>query len=128
MKKKKLPSIPALRRRLDAAFSLWIRRRDTNAQGFGHCITCRRYTDQIQCGHFIPRQHQATRWNPLNAAGQCAQPCNGWRHGAPLEFYEALCKKYGKDVVDELRRIGRTTANLRRTDLEEMIQKFSTKD
>ena len=123
VKKRKLPSLKSLRNKLDQVFSAWIRKRDANENGMGRCITCNRWA-LLECGHFIPRQHKATRWNPLNAAGQCSY-CNRWQHGAQGEFLMALTRKYDQVIVSELMRIGKTTAHFKRNDLSAMIETYS---
>jgi len=120
----KKPSIPTLRRKLDRVFSEFIRKRDGNEFGMGRCVTCSNRYAKLECGHFIPRQHTATRWNELNCAGQCAY-CNKWQHGAQAEFYVALVRKHGQPTVDELMRLKRTTVKLTRADYEAMIARFS---
>lgn len=115
--------IKTLRNKLDRVFSEWIRRRDANDDGMGPCITCGRWA-KLQCGHFIKRQHQAVRWNPWNAAGQCAY-CNHRLHGNEGEFYVALVSVYGQHKVDELMRLKQTTVRYRKADYLEMIERFS---
>lgn len=117
------PSIPSLRRKLDKVFSEFIRKRDANAQGMGRCITCNR-SALLEAGHFIPRQHRATRWNERNCHGQCSY-CNRWQHGAQAEYYLALVKKYGQPTVDSLMRMKHQTVKFTRSDLQAMIEKFS---
>ena len=90
----------------------------------GNCITCDKWA-KLQCGHFIRRQHTATRWNHLNAFGQCSY-CNKWLHGNEAEYYRILVKGYGQDVVDELMRLKRTTVKFSRDQLLEMIERYKT--
>src|SRR3990167_4271370 len=123
VRKRKLASLKSLRNRLDQVFSLYIRKRDADENGMGRCITCNRWA-LLECGHFIPRQHTATRWNLLNAAGQCSY-CNRWRHGAQGDFLMALTAKYDSRIVSELMRIGKTSVKFHRDDLSAMIERFS---
>lgn len=112
-----------LRRELDAAFGQFIRKRDTNSEGMGHCITCGAFTT-LEAGHFIPRQHASLRWNPLNVFGQCSR-CNRFLHGDQAEYYTVLVRRIGQDAVDELMRLKRTTKKHSIAELQELIAKFS---
>jgi len=119
--KKKRP-LSALRRDLDKLFSLFIRRRDALPNGMGRCFTCNRYS-LLEAGHFIRRQHVATRWDERNVHGQCAY-CNRWQHGAQAEYYVELVKKYGQATVDELMQLKRTPTRFNRDDYEKMLERF----
>ena len=112
-------SIKALRRKLDLAFSFYIRQRDQGKP----CITCGKHAP-LQAGHFIKRQHQATRWDERNCHGQCVR-CNMWLHGNEGAYALALVDKYGRATVDELLLLKHKTAKLHRADYEELIKQFS---
>ena len=115
-----------LRRELDTVFSRYIRRRDANESGKGHCVTCGLFTE-LECGHFVPRQYTATRWDHRNSHGQCSR-CNRWLHGDQATYYEAMIQKYGQDVVSELMRLKKTTRKYTLAELQEMIGKYSEKE
>ena len=121
--KKKRP-LSAIRRDLDKAFSAYIRKRDADENGMGRCITCYRWA-KLECGHFIPRQHIATRWSETNCAGQCSF-CNRWQHGAQAEFYVILVKMYGEKTVNELMASKHKTMKFTRSQLEEMLERYRT--
>ena len=122
MKRKRLPSLAKLTRKLDELFSKWIRGRDAPS-GLARCYTCNRYA-VLEASHFIPRQHQATRWDERNVHGCCSY-CNRWQHGALDDYFVALEREYGRSVVNELMRMKRTTVKYARADLEAMIKKYS---
>lgn len=121
----KKPTHKSLRLKLDAVFSGFIRRRDTNESGRGHCITCGVFTE-LECGHFIPRQYTATRWDDRNSHGQCSR-CNRWLHGDQAAYYEALVQKYGQGVVSELMKLKRTTRKYTMSDLQGLIDRYQGK-
>lgn len=125
MKRKKLRSIKAIKRDLDNAFSLFVRRRDADENGMGRCVTCFRWA-KLEAGHFIPRQYVSTRWLEINCAGQCSF-CNRWMHGAQAEFYVALVKQHGQSVVNELMQAKHRTVKFSRDELNEMLTKFKEK-
>ena len=120
----KQPSLASLRRKLDRVFSAWIRGRDAPHNGVGPCYTCGRMRT-LEASHFVPRQHQSTRWNEFNVNGCCSY-CNRWLHGNLAEYYARLVRDYGQHKVDELMRLKRTTVRYSREQLEEMIERFKS--
>ena len=123
-KGRKSASLSSLENKLDRLFSMFIRRRDANDEGMGYCVTCGRWA-KLQCGHFVKRQHRATRWDERNAAGQCAMPCNHGLGGAQDEFAHHILTKYGQDTLDELMRLKHTTRKFSRDELLELIKRYS---
>ena len=89
----------------------------------GRCISCGDWA-KLQAGHFIKRQHRATRWNEFNVNGQCAR-CNHFLHGNDGAYCMALIRWYGKAKVEELLALKHKTAKYSRADLEELIRRFS---
>lgn len=83
------------------AFSLFIRLRDTDNDGYGKCFTCPRtikYTEG-DCGHGIPRQHKATKLSEKNNHLQCKH-CNGFEGGRREVYKAEMDKKYGSGTWD----------------------------
>lgn len=89
-------------RRLDQVFADYIKARDV-ADGKYRCISCFKAVSrsQIQCGHYIPRKHLATRWDELNAHCQCVD-CNCFKDGNLIEYRKNLIKKIGRLNVERL--------------------------
>lgn len=84
-------------------FSIYIRLRDSNENGYCTCITCPaiRYYKNMDCGHGIPRQHMATKYAEKNNHAQCKK-CNGFEGGKREKYKEAIDKKYGPGTWDFL--------------------------
>ena len=122
VKRKKLPTLRSLKNKLDLVFSSYIRKRDANEEGMGKCVTCGNWS-LLQCGHFIPRQHQAFRWDNMNAHGQCAR-CNMWLHGNLARYTLFMEKRYGVEVVDDMLNSKHTTVKHSRDDLERLIKLY----
>lgn len=127
-KRKKLPTFKSLETKLDRVFSEYIRRRDADEEGRAACSTCRRvaHWKELQCGHWIKRQHRSTRWDDRNCAVQCGA-CNLYKSGAMDDFAGYLLERYGKETVEELLALKRKTVKHTRADLEEMIERFQQK-
>jgi 5-methylcytosine-specific restriction endonuclease McrA len=125
-KRKKLPSFSSLEAKLDRVFSVYIRTRDADEGGTVSCCTCGKlmHWKDSQCGHWIKRQHRATRWHPMNAAAQCPG-CNLYKSGAMDDFAGYILQKHGPEIIEGLLRAKRTSVKHTRADLLEMIERFS---
>jgi len=90
-------------KKLDKVFSIYIRNRDADENGICKCITCGAYHHwrKVDNGHFIKRQHLALRWNEINCNAQCRK-CNWLGQGEDVKYREALIKKHGPDIIDQL--------------------------
>lgn len=88
-----------LKEKLDRVFSMYIRLRDSN-NGYFRCISCGRILpfDQADCGHYINRQHMATRYSEINCNAQCRK-CNRFDEGNMSGYRMGLIKKYGEQQV-----------------------------
>lgn len=86
------------RKKLDAVFSKFIRARDG-----GQCYTCPKKDDpkRMQCGHFVPRQYLAVRYDEINCHCQC-YACNMLYNGQPSKFALNLERDYGVGTVASL--------------------------
>jgi len=82
-------------------FSIFIRRRDTDSDGYVKCFTCGliRHWKQVDCGHGIGRQHWGTRYNEKNNQAQCKR-CNGFEGGKREVYKVEMDKKYGAGTWD----------------------------
>ena len=102
-KRKKSIKRKTLIKKLDVAFSQYIRWRDADADGLIKCITCdtKKHVTQMQCGHFMSRRHYSTRWHKKNSAGQC-YGCNIGNQGAQYKMSKELDKKHGKGTAENM--------------------------
>lgn len=83
---------PALKAKLDKAFSELIRLTHADDQGMVTCIDgCGKtgHWKDFDCGHFVHRDKLPTRWDMDNCRPQ-AQYCNRKQDGKPYEFGRAL--------------------------------------
>ena len=99
----KSKSINQLVADLDKVFSIFIRLRDIDADGFSYCVTCGKpmTLKTSQCGHFISRRHFATRWEEKNCAAQC-YACNMHNQGKQYEFGLAIDNRFGVGTAQKL--------------------------
>lgn len=95
-KKQAKPTITKLKREADKWFSKYVRFRDGN-----ECITCGSTTGQIQCGHFMSRRYNATRYEEENCNAQCYR-CNVLFYGEQYKYARAVDMKYGDGTAQKL--------------------------
>lgn len=86
----------------DKYFSLYIRKLNS-VNDYCVCITCGRsfHWKNIDCGHFISRAFQATRYDEKNVSPQCKH-CNRFSQGVQFQFSLAIDKKYGAGMAEKL--------------------------
>lgn len=99
VRKEKLKSRADHLKDTQIAFNAWIRERDIGLP----CVSCgRHHNGQWHAGHFKSvGGHPALRFEPLNAARQCA-PCNTHKSGDLLNYRIELINRIGADLVDWL--------------------------
>ena len=124
---KKKPSVSYLKKKLDRIFSEYIRRRDSDEEGYGACCTCGielRWKDG-DAGHYIRRGINSTRYHEWNVHLQC-RSCNrgGERNASYANF---LIKKYGPEVLDTLSKLEHQTKRWFTWELEELIEEYKEK-
>ena len=114
-------------KKLDAAFSQYIRHRDS-VDGICTCCTCgtRKPIKEMQCGHFISRSKYATRWDEDNCAAQCVG-CNMFKQGEQYKFSIYIDQKHYAGKADEILQRSYATQKFTEYELEEMITHYKNK-
>lgn len=114
-------------RKADEAFSLYIRTRDAQPyEGrFFRCISCGRILpiEKADCGHYVNRQHMATRFSENNCHAQC-RSCNRFDEGNMQGYRASLVEKFGEQKVELLEAMKRTTNKLTETELLLIAQHY----
>ena len=109
-------------------FSQWIRRRDANKDGYVNCVTCGKLgfweKDGIQAGHFISGRTLSILFDHRNCHPQCYS-CNVGRGGSYVEYFIFMEEKYGREVIDELRRLKYQSRKYTIGDYKELIDELS---
>lgn len=84
-------------------FSIYIRLRDADERGYCTCFTCGRQKQwrEVDCGHGIPRQHKATKYNEQNNHAQCKR-CNAFEGGRMDAYAKEVDSRYGIGTWDKL--------------------------
>lgn len=119
----KKPTVAKLKKKLDAIFSQFIRQRDK-----GECFTCgdTKEWKYQQCGHYVSRSYNATRFSEENCNAQCVK-CNVFKYGASDEYAIALMAKFGKGILQKLAREKRKIKQWSVNELEEKIEEYKIK-
>lgn len=129
-KRKKLPSISSLEKKLDIVFQTWVRRSAADEGGTVQCVTCNKLMhwtgDGAQAGHFVKRANRGVRWDPRNCHVQCTR-CNSYLGGNDAAYAAFIIDKYGRAVFDELMSWRGKEFKRYRTDLDALIDEYSAK-
>ena len=88
---------------LDRIFSEYIRKRDSDDNGYIRCISCGKivHLKEADNGHYINRKHNSTRYDEINCNAQC-RSCNRFDEGNLQGYRKGLIKKYGLEAVELL--------------------------
>jgi 5-methylcytosine-specific restriction endonuclease McrA len=113
---------------LDRVFSEYIRRRDSDSNGYGRCISCGKiiHWKDADAGHFCNRAHMSLRYDEKNVNLQCRH-CNRFREGEMLGYSEGLVKKYGPEVLDYLKIKKHNTCKLGPFEIELLKKTYKQK-
>jgi len=103
IKAKEKSPLAKLENKLWDIFSVFIRLRDTDENGVGKCFTCGKplHWQKGDCGHGIPRQHKAVKFNEWNNHLQCKK-CNGFEGGRQDLYKENMNKRYGPQTWEKM--------------------------
>ena len=105
LKKVKKSRKISLRNKADKIFSIYIRRKYANFQGYVSCYTCGKTAqwegEGMQCGHYVSRARMNTRYDEANARVQC-YGCNVGRGGNYPEYSVRLVRECGVEILEEL--------------------------
>lgn len=129
-KKQPKPSISKLKKETDKWFSKATRYRFAEFKGgewVAECITCgnEKPIKVLQCGHFMSRQYNSTRFLEQNTAPQCFG-CNVMHQGRQYEFGAALDKLYGVGTAKEMHDLAKTAKQFTQEELEAIIKDSKT--
>ena len=125
---RKPPTIPKLKAKALSLYSELVKLKAAHDEKL-ICYTCdyalKLYTSNCQLGHYLSRgAYPGLTFHPNNSRVQCYR-CNVHLHGNTIEFRERLINELGYNKVTELELRRHTQVKWSRTDLLEMIEKFS---
>ena len=91
------------KKKADKYFSEYIRIRDADSSGICTCCTCgkKAHWKEMDAGHFISRNHIATRYDEYNAHAQCPR-CNRFESGRQYEHGKFIEEQHGKQTLERI--------------------------
>lgn len=114
--------------KLDKIFSLYIRLRDTDENGYFKCPTCGKIKTfkQADCSHYWSRKHTSTRWNEENCCAECSY--DNRMNSSHLDgLGKYLKKKLGEQKFQMLEWQHNQPCKLGEFELAEMIKMYQKK-
>ena len=117
-----------LEKSLDRYFSLYIRLRDTDENGYFKCPTCGRVLpfEKADCSHYWSRSHKSTRWNEDNCCAECSYDNRmNSSHLDGLGRY--LRKKLGEQKFEMLNWLHNQPYKLTEFELAEIVKMYQKK-
>ncbi len=104
--KMKSKPIHKLEKDLWKTFSLYIRLKYSDKNGYVSCYTCpaRKHYKEMQAGHYIKRSYKSLKFDERNVRPQDPR-CNMFLDGNQDEFAVKLEQEYGLGILQELHRL-----------------------
>lgn len=121
-------TVSQLKKKVWAACSEYVRRRDADWRGYVVCVTCGKVMPwkEAQAGHFVPGRRNSVLFDTRHIYPQCPR-CNVFLHGNLIAYYPFMLKKVGKKVIEELKRLSQKDKQFTRAELEQLLLDFKQK-
>jgi len=116
------------KKKLDTIFSVYIRQRKADDNGYAQCVTCGK-VDQwkhLQNGHYVGRGFMGTRFDEENCNVQCDR-CNRRLKGNMDEYAIYLKQEYGDDILDRLHQKKRAGRKIGAGEYRELLEHYKEK-
>lgn len=120
-------TIKSLIKKLDKIFSIFIRKKDCDSNGFVQCYTCisRKHYTEMDAGHYVSRRYLSVRFDERNTKPQCRK-CNRFLNGNPTVYTLKLIGEYGVPILDELNRKRQRIKQFSVKELTSEIEKYKS--
>jgi len=114
-------------KKADKWFSLYIRLRDSIDE-VATCCTCgaKHHYKEMDAGHFISRNHQATRYDEQNVHAQCRK-CNRFESGHQFKHGQFIDNKYGVGTAEKIEQKSRMMCKRSAYDYEVIAEIYRKK-
>jgi len=125
--KKKTKTAQQLKTEFKKVFNRYVRRRDTQPNGYGACCSCGKVFsfEGLEAGHYI-HNCSALRYDERNVHAQCGG-CNKWKHGNSTGYALFLVREYGPLILEEFHDARTTRKIWRRNELLELLDIYRKK-
>lgn len=124
-KRKKLTD-GQLKKRVWKEFSIFIRTRGADDNGFNRCVTCNGgpwHWKDLQAGHFLRGRLNANLFSELGVWPQC-YACNVGRDGNVVVYYKFMLAEHGQQVIDDLIEQNNHTRKWQAGELDFLLAKY----
>lgn len=121
-KKKKKLTDGQLKKRVWTQFSIFIRTRGADEDGFNNCVTCgaRLHWKALQAGHFLRGRLNANLFSEIGTWPQC-YGCNVGKQGEVVVYYRWMRAHHGEAVIDQLIQQNNKTHKWGPTELADLL-------
>jgi hypothetical protein len=121
----KHPKISSLKKKADAVFSEFIRKRYADGEGKVTCCTCgtTKHWTEMDSGHFIGRSCNMLRYHPMNAHAQCRSCNRGGRRVMP--YIKFMFERYGKKFVNTFLALEQQRHTWTEEELRKIIEEYT---
>ena len=109
-------------------FSIYIRKRDADKDGFVNCVSCgkRMHWKESSAGHYYPKTTLSMYFEEKNVHNQC-NGCNLFRRGNLQPYALYLIKRYGEEILKELEWKRRQLIQIHDNEYEKFILLYKNK-
>lgn len=127
-RKKKPPSLSALRDKLDGLLSRLVRLSAADSNGYAQCVACGKYAHwtEMDAGHFVGRRSLATRFDLRNVNVEC-RACNRFSPDHLIGYTIWMQEQHGDMVIAELWAKKHQPVKYTRADYEQLIDDMAGK-
>lgn len=124
-KRKKKLTAGQLKKKAWKEFSVFIRTRGADSEGFNLCVTCQQrfFWKDLQAGHFIRGRLNSNLFDDRGCNAQCHR-CNIHFQGNVVIYYKVMLEWYGQATIDELLRQNDQTHKWQAGELEGLLEKY----
>jgi len=132
---KKRETVSSMKKKAWKEFSKFVRLRDaietTKTKTHAKCISCGKTYPAfgvgcLQAGHFIPGRRALNLFDERGCHAQCYH-CNHHLTGNWPRYYDAMVKKYGKKVIEALKKQDKQNHTWSVSELTEIRDKYKVK-
>lgn len=115
-------SVKTIKHKADELWSKYIRLSESDSTGYCRCCSCDKVYPwkEVDCGHFISRNHNLGRYKRENCHAQCKK-CNRFREGNKAGYAVYLQKQYGPQIIEELNRLQYKIKRFTVEELQELV-------
>ena len=122
-------SLQTLIKELDEVFSIWVRKKYADSNGYLNCFITgvRLHWKQADAAHYIRREKMATRWHEWNVHPSSIDS-NRFDPEHERMYGEKMIEVFGIEQVTELHNLSHSLAKWTRPELEEKIEYFRSEN